>query len=60
MLFDTRAKYPFVTVSWVETHNILVAPMYPPMRVSSIGGRTQTDKFCPSARVQIRGDRISR
>jgi hypothetical protein len=27
----------------------------PPMRVSSIGGRTQTDKFCPSARVQIRG-----
>jgi hypothetical protein len=25
------------------------------MRVSSIGGWTQTDKFCPSARVQIRG-----
>jgi hypothetical protein len=25
------------------------------MRVSSIGGRTQTDRFCPSARVQIRG-----
>jgi hypothetical protein len=23
------------------------------MRVSSIGGRTQTDRFCPSARVQI-------
>jgi hypothetical protein len=29
--------------------------MYPPMRVSSIGGRTQTDRFCPSARVQIGG-----
>jgi hypothetical protein len=29
--------------------------MYPPMRVSSIGGRTQTDRFFPSARVQIRG-----
>jgi hypothetical protein len=29
--------------------------MYPPMRVSSIVGRTQTDRFCPSARVQIRG-----
>src|SRR5688572_15806817 len=29
--------------------------MYAPMRVSSIGGRTQTDRFCPSARVQIRG-----
>jgi hypothetical protein len=29
--------------------------MYPPMRVSSVGGRTQTDRFCPSTRVQIRG-----
>jgi hypothetical protein len=44
-----------VTASWLESHNIPVAPMYPPMRVSSIGGRTQTDRFCPSARVQIRG-----
>jgi hypothetical protein len=44
-----------VTASWVESHNILVAPMCPPMRVSSLGGRTQTDRFCPSAKVQIRG-----
>jgi hypothetical protein len=29
--------------------------MYPPMRVSLVGGRTQTDRFCPSAKVQIRG-----
>jgi predicted aspartyl protease len=55
VLFDTGATHYFVTASWVETHNIPVAPMYPPMRVSSIGGRTQTDRFCPSARVQIRG-----
>jgi hypothetical protein len=48
-------QHSFVTASWVETHNIPIAPMYPTMRVSSIGGRTQTDKFCPSARVQIRG-----
>jgi hypothetical protein len=53
VLFDTRATHSFVTASWVESHNITVAPMYPPMRVSSIGGRTQTDRFCPSARVQI-------
>jgi hypothetical protein len=38
-----------------RTHNIPVAPMFPPMRVSSVGGRTQTDKFCPNARVEIRG-----
>jgi hypothetical protein len=55
VLFDTGATHSFVTASWVESHNIPVAPMYPPMRVSSIGGRTQTDIFCPSARVQIRG-----
>jgi hypothetical protein len=24
------------------------------MRDNSIGGRTQTDRFCPNARVQIR------
>ena len=55
VLFDTRATHSFVTASWVDSHNIPVAPMYPPMRVSSIGGRTQTDRFCPSAIVQIRG-----
>jgi hypothetical protein len=53
VLFDTGATHSFVTASWVESHNIPVAPMYPPMRVSSIGGRTQTNIFCPSARVQI-------
>jgi hypothetical protein len=55
VLFDTRATHSFVTASWVESHNIPVAPMCPPMRVSSVGGRTQTDRFCPSAKVQIRG-----
>ena len=55
VLFDTGATHSFVTASWVESHNIQVTPMYPPMRVSSIGGRTQTDRFCPSARVQIGG-----
>jgi hypothetical protein len=55
VLFDIRATHSFVTASWVESHNIPVAPMCPPMRVSSIGGRTQTDRFFLSARVQIRG-----
>jgi hypothetical protein len=55
VLFDTGATHSFVTASWVESHNIPVAPMCPPMRVSSVGGRTQTDRFCPSTKVQIRG-----
>jgi hypothetical protein len=44
-----------VTASWVESHNIPVEFMYQPMRVSSVCGRTQADRFCPSAKVQIRG-----
>jgi hypothetical protein len=55
VLFDTEATHFFVIASWIETHNTLVAPMFPPMRVSSVGGRTQTDKLCPNTRVEIRG-----
>jgi hypothetical protein len=40
VLFDTGATHSFVTASWVESHNIPIATMYPPMRVSSVGGRT--------------------
>jgi hypothetical protein len=55
MCYLILEQHIFVTASWVESHNIPVAPMYPPMRVSSIGGRTQTNRFCHSVRVQIRG-----
>jgi hypothetical protein len=55
VLFDTRATHSFVTASWAESHKIPVALMYPPMRVSSVGGRTQMDRFCPNAKVHIRG-----
>jgi hypothetical protein len=44
-----------VTATWVETHSILVTPMFLPMKVSSVGGRTQTYRLCPNARVEIRG-----
>jgi hypothetical protein len=30
-------------------------PKFRALQVSSIGGRTQTDRFCSSAKVQIRG-----
>jgi hypothetical protein len=55
VLFDTGATHSFVTASWVETHSIPLTPMFSPMRVSSVGGRTQTDRLCPNARVEIRG-----
>jgi hypothetical protein len=37
-----------------RTHSIPVTPMFLPMRVSSVGGRTQTDRVCPNARDEIR------
>jgi hypothetical protein len=55
VLFDTGATHSFVTASWVETHSIPLAPMFPPTRVSSVSRRTQTNKLCPNARVEIRG-----
>jgi hypothetical protein len=47
VLFDTGATHSFVTTSSVETHTTPVAPMYPPMRVSSIGGSTKQIDFAP-------------
>jgi hypothetical protein len=58
VLFDIGATHSFVTASWVKTHGIPVAPIFLPVRVSSVGGRTQAYKFCPNARVEIRGDRV--
>jgi hypothetical protein len=43
VLFDTGATHYFVTTSWVESHNILVAPMYPPMRVQLVEGPKRID-----------------
>jgi hypothetical protein len=34
VLFDTSATHSFVSTSWVETRNIPVEPMIPPLRVN--------------------------
>jgi hypothetical protein len=52
VLFDTRTTHSFVTVSWVETHSILVTLMFPSMRVSSVGGRTQLHKQIDYVQMQ--------
>jgi hypothetical protein len=38
VLFNTGSTHSFVAASWVESHNILVAHMYPPMRVQLVEG----------------------
>jgi hypothetical protein len=38
VLFDTGATHSFVSTSWVESHNIPIEPMIPPVGVSTPGG----------------------
>jgi hypothetical protein len=54
VLFDTMA-HSFVSASWVESHNIPIEPMIPPLRVNSVGGKVQSDRICPNLRIEIRG-----
>jgi hypothetical protein len=42
VLFDIGVTHSFVSTSWVESHNIPVEPMFPPLRVDSVG-----EKFSP-------------
>jgi hypothetical protein len=55
VLFDTGATHSFVSASWVESHNIPIEPMIPPLRVNSVGGKVQSDRICPNLRIEIRG-----
>jgi hypothetical protein len=55
VLFDTGATHSFVSASWVESHNIPIEPMIPPLRVNSVGGKVQSDRICLNLRIEIRG-----
>jgi hypothetical protein len=55
VLFYTGATHSFVSASWVESHNIPIEPMIPPLRVNSVGGKVQFDRICPNLRIEIRG-----
>jgi hypothetical protein len=55
VLFDTGATHSFVSTSWVESHNIPIEPMIPPLRVNSVGGKVQSDRICLNLRIEIRG-----
>jgi hypothetical protein len=55
VLFDTGATHSFVSTSWVESHNIPIEPMIPPLRVNLVGGKVLSDRICPNLRIEIRG-----
>jgi hypothetical protein len=55
VLLDTSATHSFVSVSWVESHNIPIEPMIPPLRVNSVGGKVQSNRICLNLRIEIKG-----
>jgi hypothetical protein len=55
VLFDTGATHSFVSASWLESHNIPIEPMIPPLRVNSVEGKVQSGRICPNLRIEIRG-----
>jgi hypothetical protein len=55
VLFDTGATHSFVSTSWVESHNIPIEPMIPPLRVNSVRGKVQSDRICLNLRIEIKG-----
>jgi hypothetical protein len=54
VLFDTGATHSFVSTSWIESHNIPIEPMIPPLRVNSVRGKVQSDRIYPNLRIEIR------
>jgi hypothetical protein len=55
VLFDIGATHSFVSASWVESHNIHIEPMIPPLRVNLVGEKVQSDRICLDLRIEIRG-----
>jgi hypothetical protein len=55
VIFDNGATHSFVSASWVESHNIPVERMIPPLRVNSVGGKVHSDRICPNLRIEIWG-----
>jgi hypothetical protein len=53
--FDTSATHSFVSTSWVESHNMPIEPMIPPLRVNLVGVKVQSDRICLNLRIEIRG-----
>jgi hypothetical protein len=55
VLFDIDATHFFIFASWVESYNIPIEPMIPPLRVNSVRGKVQSNRICPNLMIEIRG-----
>jgi hypothetical protein len=55
VLFDSRALHSFISVAYVEKHNLPIALLRCQMIVSSPGGDMPARQLCPKVNLKIRG-----
>jgi hypothetical protein len=55
VMFDSRASHSFISIAYVEKHNLPVALLRCQMLVSSPGGDMPTRKLFPMVNLKIRG-----
>jgi hypothetical protein len=55
MLFDSGASHSFISVVYIEKHNLPMALLRCQMIVSSPGGDMPTRQLCPKVNPKIRG-----
>jgi hypothetical protein len=55
VLFDSGASYSFISVAYVEKHNLPIALLKCQMIVSSPGGDMPARQLCPKVNLKIRG-----
>jgi hypothetical protein len=55
VLFDSGASHSFISVAYVEKHNLPIALLRCQMIVSSLGGEMPARQICPKENLKIRG-----
>jgi hypothetical protein len=55
VLFDYVASHSFISTTYVEKHNLPIAPLRCQMMVSSLGEDMSTRQLCPKMNLKIRG-----
>jgi hypothetical protein len=55
VLFDSGASYSFISVAYIEKHNLPLALLSYQMIVSSLGGDMFIRQLCPKVNLKIRG-----
>jgi hypothetical protein len=58
VLFDSGASHCFISIAYVEKHNLPIALLRCQMIVSSLGGDMPVRQLCPKVNLKIRGGRL--